>query len=168
MKSFISYIYKINFNQSDKYVYSRFDSSGSGVIICLYVNDMLIFRTDQLQVNKTKILLPSKFFMKDLGEDDVILGIRIIRENKGLIMTQSHYVEKILKRFNYGDCSPVSTHMDPSVKLMPNTGKAISQLEYSQAIGNLMYAMTSTLPDIAYAIGRLRRFTCNPGAWQAV
>ena len=61
-------------------------------------DDMLIFSTDQLQVDKTKMLLSSKFSMKDLGEADVILGIRIIRENKGLIMTQSHYVEKILKR----------------------------------------------------------------------
>ncbi|KAJ9554082.1 hypothetical protein OSB04_018127 [Centaurea solstitialis] len=33
----------------------------------------------------------------------------------------------------------------------------VSQLEYSQAIGCLMYAMTSTCPDIAYAIGRLSR-----------
>ena len=53
--------------------------------------------------------------------------------------------------------------MDPGVKLMPNTGKAISQLDYSQAIGSLMYAMTSTRPDIAFAVGRLSRFTCNPG-----
>ena len=134
------------------------------MIICLYVDDMLIFGTDQLQVDKTKMLLSSKFSMKDLGEADVILGIRIIGENKGLIMTQSHYVEKSLKRFNYGDCSPVSTPMDPSVKLIPNTGKAISQLEYSQAIESLMYVMTSTRPDIAYAVGRLSMFTCNPGA----
>ena len=77
------------------------------MIICVYVDDMLIFGTDQLQVDKTKILLSSKFSMKDLGEADLILGIRIIRENKVLIMTQSHYVEKILKRFNYSDCSPV-------------------------------------------------------------
>ena len=59
---------------------------------------MLILGTDQLEVDKTKMLLFSKFSMKALGEADVILGIRIIRENKGLIMTQSHYVEKILKR----------------------------------------------------------------------
>ena len=96
-----------NLNQSDKCVYSWFDSSGSGVIICLYVDDILIFDTNQLQVDKTKELFSSKFSMKDLGEADVILGIRIIRENKALIMTQSHYVEKILKRFNYGNCSPM-------------------------------------------------------------
>jgi len=157
-------------NQSDKCVYSRFDSSGSGVIICLYVDDMLIFGTDQLQVDETKGLLSSKFAMKDLGEADVILGIRIKRVNKGIALTQSHYVEKILKKFNYSDCSPVSTPMDPSVKLMPNKGIAISQLEYSQAIGCLMYAMTSTRPDIAYAVGRLSRYTSNPITqhWQAI
>ena len=77
-------------------------------------------------------------------------------------------LRKILKKCNYSDCSSVSTPMDPGVKLLSNTGNAISQLEYSQAIGSLMYVMTSTRPDIAYAIGRLSRFTCNPGAWQAV
>ncbi|GJS70194.1 hypothetical protein Tco_0703035, partial [Tanacetum coccineum] len=35
-------------------------------------------------------------------------------------------------------------------------------LEYSRAIGCLMYDMTSTRPDIAYAVGRLSRFTSNP------
>ncbi|GKE18206.1 hypothetical protein Tco_1425783, partial [Tanacetum coccineum] len=60
--------------------------------------------------------------------------------------------------------------MDPIKKLKPNTDKPVDQLEYSRAIGCLMYAMTSTRPDIAYAIGRLSRFTSNPGRqhWQAI
>ncbi|GJW79147.1 zinc finger, CCHC-type containing protein [Tanacetum coccineum] len=157
-------------NQSDKCVYSKFNSSGEGVIICLYVDDMLIFGTDQNQVDKTKKFLSSKFSMKDMGEADVILGIKIKRENKGIVITQSHYIEKILKKFNREDCSPVSTPMDPVEKLKPNTGKPVDQLEYSRAIGCLMYAMTSTRPDIAYAVGRLSRFTSNPSRqhWQAI
>ncbi|GKA71918.1 zinc finger, CCHC-type containing protein [Tanacetum coccineum] len=157
-------------NQSDKCVYSKFDSSGKGVIICLYVDDMLIFGTDQNQVDKTKKFLSSKFSMKDMGEADVILGIKIKRENKGIVITQSHYIEKILKKFNREDCSPVSTPMDPVEKLKPNTGKPVDQLEYSRAIGCLMYAMTSTRPDIAYAVGRLSRFTSNPSRqhWKAI
>nr|GEV29924.1 hypothetical protein [Tanacetum cinerariifolium] len=79
--------------------------------IYLYVNDMLIFGTDQNQVDKTKKFLSSKFSMKDMGEADVILD----------------------------------------------------QLEYLRAIGCLMYAMTSTRADIAYAIGRLSRFTMLEG-----
>ncbi|GJR34329.1 zinc finger, CCHC-type containing protein [Tanacetum coccineum] len=69
-------------NQSDKCVYSKFDDSGKGVIICLYVDDMLIFGTDQNQVDKTKKFLSSRFSMKDIGEAYVILGIKIKRENK--------------------------------------------------------------------------------------
>ncbi|GKE34924.1 hypothetical protein Tco_1454246 [Tanacetum coccineum] len=69
-----------------------------------------------------------------MGEADVILGIKIKRENKRLVITQSHYIKKLLKKFNREDCSPVSTPMDPIEKLMPNTGKPVDQLEYSRAI----------------------------------
>nr|GEY92506.1 hypothetical protein [Tanacetum cinerariifolium] len=57
------------------------------------------------------------------------------------------------------DCSPVSTLMDPVEKLKPNTSKPVDHLEYSRAIGYLMYGMTSTRPNIAYTVGRLSRFT---------
>ncbi|GKE97071.1 zinc finger, CCHC-type containing protein, partial [Tanacetum coccineum] len=91
-----------------------------------------------------------KFLMKDMGEADVILGIKIKRENKGIVITQSHYIEKILKKFNHEDCSLVSTPIDLVEKLKPNTGKLVDQLKYSRAIGCLMYAMTSTRSYIAY------------------
>ncbi|GKC58374.1 zinc finger, CCHC-type containing protein [Tanacetum coccineum] len=157
-------------NQSDKCVYSKFDNSGKGVIICLYVDDMLIFGTDQNQVDKTKKFLSSRFSMKDIGEANVILGIKIKPENKGIVIAQSHYIEKILKKFNREDCSPVSTPMDSVEKLKPNTSKLVDQLEYSRVIRCLMYAMTSTIPDIAYAVSRLSRFTSNPSRqhWQAI
>ncbi|GJW44405.1 zinc finger, CCHC-type containing protein [Tanacetum coccineum] len=91
-------------------------------------------------------------------EANVILGIKIKHGNKGIIITQSHYIEKILKKFNREDCSLMNTPMDPVEKLKPNTGKPVDQLEYSRAIGCLMYAMISTRPDIAYAVGRLSRY----------
>ncbi|GJT77290.1 zinc finger, CCHC-type containing protein [Tanacetum coccineum] len=47
-----------------------------------------------------------------------------------------------------------NTPMDPVEKLKPNAGKPVDQLEYSRAIGCLMYAMTSTRPDIAYAASK--------------
>ncbi|GJT25196.1 zinc finger, CCHC-type containing protein [Tanacetum coccineum] len=60
---------------------------------------------------------------KDMGEDNVILGIRIKHESKGIEICQSNYIEKVIKKFNYFDCTPVSTPMDTSKKLMPNNGK---------------------------------------------
>nr|GEX00940.1 zinc finger, CCHC-type [Tanacetum cinerariifolium] len=112
-------------NQSDKCVYSKFDNFDKGVIICLYVDYMLLFGTDQNQVDKTKKFLSLRFLMKDMGEADFILGIKIKRENKRIVITQSHYIDKILKNFNREDCSPMSTPIDLVEKLKPNTGKLV-------------------------------------------
>ena len=65
---------------------------------------------------------------------------------------------------------PVSTPMDRSVKLLPYHGNAISHLSYSKMIRSLMYVMTLTRPDIAYAIGKLSTYTSHPGSshWIAI
>ncbi|GKE60392.1 zinc finger, CCHC-type containing protein, partial [Tanacetum coccineum] len=89
--------------QADKCIYSKFDEFGKRVIICLYVDEMLIFGTNQVQVDLTKEFLSSRFSMKDMGEADVILGIRITHESNGVAISQSHYIEKVLKKFNYFD-----------------------------------------------------------------
>ncbi|GJY92260.1 zinc finger, CCHC-type containing protein [Tanacetum coccineum] len=104
------------------------------------------------------------------GEADVILGIMIKHKSNGIAISQLNYIEKVLKKFNYFDCIIVSTPMDTSEKLMPNNGQAVSQFEYSRVIGCLMYVMTCTRPNIAFIVGKLSRYTSNPGTqhWQAI
>ena len=74
-----------------------------------------------------------------------------------------------MRKYNHYDCKPVSTPFDPSIKLMKNDGECISQLAYASIIGSLMYAMNCTRPDIAYAVSKLSRYTCNPNVshWNA-
>ena len=65
-----------------------------------------------------KDFLSSNFEIKDLGEADVILNIKLLREgNSGVTLVQSHSVEKVLSRFGYSDCTPAPTPYDPSVLL---------------------------------------------------
>ncbi|GJW19019.1 hypothetical protein Tco_1373160 [Tanacetum coccineum] len=71
-----------------------------------------------------------------MGEADVILGIRIKHKSNGISISQSHYVEKVLKKFNYFDCTLVSTPIDTSEKLMLNNGQAVSQCKLSRWINN--------------------------------
>ncbi|KAL0294750.1 UNVERIFIED_CONTAM: Retrovirus-related Pol polyprotein from transposon TNT 1-94 [Sesamum angustifolium] len=66
--------------------------------------------------------LESKFDMKDLGEADVILGVKIRKTENGFSLCQSHYIEKILKRFNCHEEIPVRTPYDPSICLKKNNG----------------------------------------------
>nr|GEU68389.1 hypothetical protein [Tanacetum cinerariifolium] len=122
-------------------VYRKFDETGKRIIICLYVDDMLIFGTDQVQVNLEKEFLSSRFSMNDMGEANVILGIRIKHKSNGIAISQSHYIEKVLNKFSYFDCTPVSTPMDTSilVTLVLSTGKQFSrQDEPGPSLANLV------------------------------
>ncbi|GKA23035.1 zinc finger, CCHC-type containing protein [Tanacetum coccineum] len=80
------------------------------------------------EVDMTKVFLSSRFSIKDMGEADVILGIRIKHESNRIAIYQSYYIEK-----------------------------------YSRVIDCLMYAMTCTRADIAFVMGKLSRYTINPG-----
>ncbi|GJY43467.1 retrotransposon protein, putative, ty1-copia subclass [Tanacetum coccineum] len=73
--------------------------------------DMLIMGTNMDVINQTKKMLHSSFDMKDMGEAGVILGIRIQKNFDGYILTQSHYIEKTLKKFGHYDDRPVVTLM---------------------------------------------------------
>jgi len=113
-------------------------------------------------INDVKSFLSSNFDMKDLCLVDVILGIKLINKDDGMVLTQSHYVEKLLKKFNYFDVKPVSTPSDSSIRLKKNLSKEISSHKYSQIIGYLLHLTNFSRPHIAYIVGRLGRYTNNP------
>ncbi|KAK1626703.1 hypothetical protein QYE76_001018 [Lolium multiflorum] len=156
-------------NEADKCVYYRY-GGGEGVILCLYVDDILIFGTNMRVIHEVKSFLSKSFDMKDLGEADVILNIKLIKNESGITLTQSHYVEKILSRFGYIDSKSSPTPYDPSVTLRKNRRIAIDQLRYSQIVGSLMYLASATRPDISFAVSKLSRFMSNPGTdhWHAL
>nr|GFA90527.1 zinc finger, CCHC-type [Tanacetum cinerariifolium] len=78
----------------------------------------------KLKVNGIVEKFKARFSMKDMREADAILGIRIKHESNGISISQSHYIKKVLKKFNYSDCTPINTPLDTCEKLMPNRGLA--------------------------------------------
>ncbi|KAK1608830.1 hypothetical protein QYE76_032503 [Lolium multiflorum] len=88
-------------NEADKCVYYR-HGGGEGVILCLYVDDILIFGTSLTVIKEVKEFLSRCFEMKDLGVADVILNIKLLKDDDGgITLLRSHYVEKILSRFGF-------------------------------------------------------------------
>ena len=63
----------LKINECDKCVYVK-DVEHGYVIVCLYVDDILIVGSDDKRITSTKNLLNSRFDVKDLGLADVILG----------------------------------------------------------------------------------------------
>ncbi|MCO5582619.1 hypothetical protein L7F22_036517 [Adiantum nelumboides] len=123
---------------------------------------------------KTK--LKSKFDMKDLGEANHILGMRITRDHKKrlLYLSQKEYVLKVLDCFNMQKGKALSTPLPAYLKLSKNDcltsvekKAAMAKIPYASACGSLMVAMR---PDIAHAVGVVSRFVSNPSKkhWDAV
>lgn len=60
------------------------------MIICLYVDGMLIFGTNLDIVVDTKTYSSSYFALKDMDNANVILWIKLIKNNNEIVLTQSH------------------------------------------------------------------------------
>jgi hypothetical protein len=69
-------------NEADSCVYYQY-GSGQGVILCLYVDDILILGSSLSVIEEVKKFLSNNFEIKDLGEADVILNIKLLREGDG-------------------------------------------------------------------------------------
>ncbi|RVW24418.1 Retrovirus-related Pol polyprotein from transposon TNT 1-94 [Vitis vinifera] len=122
------------------------------------------------QPEETKRFLSSTFKMKDLGEVDTILGIKVKRNSGGYALNQTHYIEKVVSKFSHLKIKDANTPFDSSIKLEKNDGRSVAQLEYASAIGSLMYAAQCTRVDISFAVSKLSRFTSNPSVehWKAI
>ena len=70
----------------DKCIYNKLDNN-EGVIICLCVDNLLIFGTSHNVVHDTKCFIVSKFDKEILVEANVILGIKILRDNDCIVLS---------------------------------------------------------------------------------
>ena len=70
-------------------------------------------------LSKTKIDLSRVFDMEDLGEIFYILGLQIIRDriHHMIYISQTKYIQSILKRYGMEDCKPLATPLDVNSKL---------------------------------------------------
>ena len=149
------------------------------IILCLYVNDMLLAGSNMDHIKGLKRQLAHAFSMKDLGAAKQILCKKICRDrkNKKLMLSQVDYVEKVLQHFSMENAKVVSTPLPSHLKLTkdmcPKTQEEedkMSKVPYASAIGSLMYAMVCTRPNIAHAVGVVSRYMSHLGIehWNAV
>ncbi|KAI3709538.1 hypothetical protein L2E82_39300 [Cichorium intybus] len=155
-------------------------ASGSIVtFLVLYVDDILLMGNDIPTLQDVKAWLGKCFAMKDLGEAAYILGIRILRDRKKRLigLSQGTYLEKVLKRFSMENSKkgelPIQSNAKLSKTQSPSTDVEIAEMSrvpYASAVGSIMYAMTCTRPDVAFALSMVSRYQGNPGRahWIAV
>jgi Reverse transcriptase (RNA-dependent DNA polymerase) len=84
-------------------------SISSFTIIAVYINDLNIIGSPQ-EIEKTVKLLKNEFEMKDLGVTKLCLGLQIEHFHNGILVHQSNYIQKMLKRFNMDKTHPLYTN----------------------------------------------------------
>ena len=163
----------------DYCVYFKRLDDGSYIILCLYVDDMLVARSNMDHMKGLKCQLAHAFAMTDMGAAKQILGMKIYkdRKNRTLTLSQVDYVEKVLQHFSMENANVVSTplpsHLKLTKEMFPKTQEEedkMSKVPYASAVGRLMYAMVCTRPNIAHVVGVISRYMSHPGIehWNAV
>lgn len=139
------------------------NSKDSGMlIICLYVDDLLITGSDPEEIKEFKLTLNQEFEMTDLGELSYFLGLEFVKTEEGMIMHQQKYVLEILDRFGLIECKSISNPCETSSKLEEcSEEEKVDATMYKQLVGSLRYLCNSR-PDICYAVGVISRFMNEP------
>ena len=147
-------------SKSDSSLFVRKGRLGP-VSILLYVDDLFITDADLGEIDCVKLQLAASFDMKDLGDLHYFLGIEVICTPEGILISQRHYVLSMLFKFGMADCKSVSTHLDRTVKLHPDSGKVCDPMRFRQIVGSLIY-LTITRPDLSYPVGVISQFMARP------
>ncbi|KAH9315581.1 hypothetical protein KI387_024208, partial [Taxus chinensis] len=157
---------------SDHCMYIKKFLDGSYIILCLYVDDMLVAGKNMQEIKVLKKQLGESFVMKDLGAEKQILGV-IITQNwkeRNIVLSQEEYINKVLERFSMQDAklvgTPLAGHFKLSKEQSPKTKEdriQMSRVPYSSVVGSLMYVTVCTKPDISHSMGVVSRFMSDLG-----
>uniref|UniRef100_A0A2N9HTS2 Reverse transcriptase Ty1/copia-type domain-containing protein n=1 Tax=Fagus sylvatica TaxID=28930 RepID=A0A2N9HTS2_FAGSY len=136
---------------------SRSDSSlfiymGSSFVmyVLIYVDDIIITCSKPSAIDELLLVLKSDFAVKDLGCLNFFLGIEVIRNEHGALLSQKRYILDLLKRNHMIDAKPVSSPMATTTVLSTLEGEPLADpTPYRSAVGALQY-LAITRPDIAF------------------
>ena len=100
--------------------------------------------------------------MVDIGEAKQYLGMHIERDRiaRTIFLNQKRNITQVLERLGLRDCKGISTPMEaaPLPSCPPNIDEAVNRVKYQSKVGNIMYAMLGTGPDLSNAVSAMSKF----------
>ena len=142
------------------------------IIVVMAVDDLTLASSSKTLLLQAKDELKSEFEISDMGEIHWLLGVEVKWncDARTVTLSQKAYIHAICSRYHLEDARPATTPMEARVLLnQPATDKLDSNWPYKEIIRLLMYAATSTQPNIAFAISMLAQFMRSPTRvhWEA-
>ena len=150
-------------SSSDPCIYTR-RAKGDIMIIAIYVDDLILASSTTSALDKMESTLRMRYSMKASCDLSYILGIKVQHDKAtgNITLSQEAYARSILERYGMASCRPVCSPSAIGEELVPHNGRK-EEFDYQQAVGSLMYLMQGTRPDLAHSVGKVARFSKNPG-----
>lgn len=160
---FGQFIEKLGFKPSNADPCLYFNNvNGRKMILALYVDDGLVAASDQQELDEFLSKLKDEFKIRS-SEANYFLGLEIQRSSDGIKISQEAYAKKMLEKFGFSECKPVSTPMEKgSASIDKNEIIDEKDFPYRRVVGSLMYLMIGSRPDLAFSVGFLSRSLENP------
>eukprot|EP00253_Pinus_taeda_P026962 PITA_26962 len=155
----IEHLLKLNFKHYDLDDATLFVKKVGKIVvyIVVYLDDLLMIGNNESYIASIKKNLKKGFEMTDLGYAHYYLGIEVTQHPKSIFLSQKKYTGDLLNRFGMTKCNPLTTPMEQNLKLTSIEGKEFEDAtKYRQLVGSLNY-LTTTKPDISFAVGILSR-----------
>lgn len=141
-----------------------FDLNGETVILLVYVDDILVASQLMEALIKLKSKLMKKYVMSDMGPVSLMLGIEIQKENSGVKLHQSEFIQEIPTETEMTKCNPTTSPMEQSLQLrkVKEASAPVSQEDYRRVVGQLQYLVYGTRPEFSFCVGYMSRFCHRP------
>jgi hypothetical protein len=109
---------RMDFEQSphEAVVYRR-GNGGNVLLVGVYVDDLVITVTKDVEVATFKEEMKVTFQMSDLGHLSFYLGIEVHQDDSGITLQQTAYVKRVVELAGLTDCNPALTPMEEKLKL---------------------------------------------------
>ena len=132
------------------------------MIVCLYVDDLLITSSNEEAIVVFKGQMMNEFEMSDMGLLSYFLGIEFRMTRYGIVMHQSKYGQDLLKNFNMQQSNPVGTPTKVGLMLEKETDEElVDPTHYRKIVGCLRY-LCNTRPNLNFSVGIISRFMQEP------
>jgi hypothetical protein len=129
------------------------------LFICqIYVDDIIFGSTNKSSREEFSRIMKQKFEMFMMGELKYFLGFQIKQLQEGTFISQTKYIQDILKKFGMKNAKPIKTPMETNGHLDHDSGgKSVDQKVYRSMIRSLLYLCASR-PDIMLLVCMCARF----------
>lgn len=147
--------------QSDACIFFCRDTQ---TMIGFYVDDLIILSGSEHIIAEIKKNLSANFEIIDKGPLSCFLGISVTRDENGIHLSQSDFIDDLLSTHEMSNCKGISLPMATGQNLseFDNSPLLKDKTPFQSIVGSVVYLANSTRPDIQFAVSQLCKYMACP------